>query len=63
MILYQRNNALFQRAIIGGSHVCLYNLVNCMYNCVLVCTSVFLIKFLSLCMTITSLYIQSYNYV
>ena len=46
MILYPRNNVLFQRATFGGSHFCLYNLVNCLYNCVLVSTSTFLVEFL-----------------
>ena len=46
MILYLRNYALFQRKTFRGSHFCLYNLVNCLYNCVLVCTSAFLVEFL-----------------
>ena len=39
MILYPGNDALFQRVASGGSHFCLCNFVNCLYNCVLVCNS------------------------
>ena len=45
MIVYQRKDALFKRATFSGSHFCLYNLVNCLYKCVLVCTSAFILEF------------------
>ena len=46
MIVYPRNNAFLFRATFGGSHFSLYDLVNCLYNCVLVCTIAFLVEFL-----------------